>query len=148
MSDQTDGHSATPGAACDRASRREFLKSSAGVITSGAAAEMLSQEASAQSASPANGELTRIQGRRRILLKDGVVLTMDRRVGDFAQADLLIEDGKIRDVRPDIALSDEATGVVDVSNRVVLPGFIDTHHHFYLGILRNILANGLLDPDK
>ena len=45
-----------------------------------------------------------MQGQRRILLKGGVVLTLDRQVGDFAQADVLIEDGKIREVRPDIAV--------------------------------------------
>ena len=30
------------------------------------------------------------------------MLTLDRQVGDFAQADVLIEDGKIREVRPNI----------------------------------------------
>ena len=76
-----------------------------------------------------------------------MVLTLDRQVGDFAQADVLIEDGKIREVRPNIAVSDETVAVVDAANRIVLPGFIDTHHHFYQGILRNILTNGLLNPD-
>ena len=37
--------------------------------------------------------------------------------------------------------------MVDATNRIVMPGFIDTHHHFYQGLLRNILSNGLLDPD-
>ena len=36
---------------------------------------------------------------------------------------------------------------MDATNRIVIPGFIDTHHHFYQGILRNILTNGLLNPD-
>jgi cytosine/adenosine deaminase-related metal-dependent hydrolase len=30
---------------------------------------------------------------------------------------------------------------------IVLPGFIDTHHHCAQGLLRSILTNGLLDPD-
>ena len=93
----------------------------------------------------ADPELTRLQSQRRILLKGGVVLTMDPQVGHFANADVLIEDGKIREVRPDIAASDVVT--VDASNRIVIPGFIDTHSHSYQGILRNILPNGRVDPD-
>ena len=36
-----------------------------------------------------------MQGARRILIKGGVVLSLDRAVGDFARADVLIENGKI-----------------------------------------------------
>ena len=109
-----------------RASRRAFLRSGAALAAGGAA---LPAAALAQSAGDA--DLARLQGRRRIVLKGGVVLSLDARVGDFAQADVLIEDGKIREVRPAIALSEEATAVVDAGRRIVLPGFIDTHHHFY-----------------
>src|SRR5205085_7343575 len=44
-------------------------------------------------------------------------------------------------VRPN--LSAEGT-VIDASNMIVLPGFIDTHHHLYQSALRNVLANGTL----
>jgi cytosine/adenosine deaminase-related metal-dependent hydrolase len=71
---------------------------------------------------------------------------MDSRVGDFAEADVLIEDGKIREVRPNVTVSGDVV-VVDAAGTIVLPGFVDTHHHFYQGILRNILTNGLLNPD-
>ena len=119
-------------------SRRNFLKASAGVVAAGA----VPAPASAQGIGT---ELNRLQGSRRILLKGGVVLTMDRQLGDFAKADVLIEDGRIREIRPDIAASDAF--VVDASNRVITPGFIDTHSHSYQGILRNILSNGRVDPD-
>ena len=78
----------------------------------------------------------------RYLIKNGVVLTMDAGVGDFERADVLVEGGKIVAVRPDI--SAEAT-IIDASNRIVLPGFTDTHHHFYQSAMRNILGNGLLE---
>jgi cytosine/adenosine deaminase-related metal-dependent hydrolase len=119
-------------------SRRNFLKASAGVVAAGA----IPATASAQGIGT---ELNRLQGSRRILLKGGVVLTMDRQLGDFAKADVLIEDGMIREIRPDIAASDAF--VVDASNRIITPGFIDTHSHSYQGILRNILSNGRVDPD-
>ena len=124
-------------------SRREFLQASAGLATLGASLSAFSSAAHAQG----DAELTRLAAQRRILIKGGVVLSLDRQVGDFAQADVLIEDGMIREVRPNIAMTGEAAAVVDATNRIVMPGFIDTHHHFYQGILRNILSNGLLNPD-
>ncbi len=96
--------------------------------------------------SDADAELRRLRTQRRILIKGGVVLTLDRRIGDFARGDVLIEDGKIREVRPNIAVSED-TMEVDASNRIVVPGFIDTHSHSYQGLLRNIMPNGLLSPD-
>ena len=92
-------------------------------------------------------ELNQLQSQRRIVLKGGVVLTLDRQVGDFAEADLLIEDGKICEIRPNIAVSIDAAAVVDASNRIIIPGFVDTHSHSYQGLVRNIMPNGLLNPD-
>ncbi len=128
-----------------RPSRRVFLKSGASIAVGAPA--LLSSAAFAQNPTAADAELTRVEAARRILLKGGVVLTLDPDLGDFAQADLLIEDGRIAEIRPEIAVSDEAIVVVDAANRIVIPGFVDTHHHFYQGILRNILPNGLIDPD-
>ena len=128
-------------------SRRSFLKSSVAFATSGTAAQMLSSDAFAERAGAADAELARVQGERRILLKGGVVLSLDRQVGDFAQADVLIEDGEIREVRPNIEASPDAVAIIDASNRIVIPGFVDTHSHSYQGLLRNILVNGLLNPD-
>jgi 5-methylthioadenosine/S-adenosylhomocysteine deaminase len=34
--------------------------------------------------------------------------------------------------------------VVDASGLIVMPGFVDTHHHQYETILRGILADGVL----
>src|SRR5262245_7740461 len=133
-------HSASPAL-----SRRALLTSGAAAVAGAAAAPALPRQAAAQGA--ADPDLARVQGARRILLKGGVVLSLDRQVGDFATADVLIEDGKIREVRPNIAVSGDAIAVVDAGNRIVVPGFIDTHHHFYQGLLRNILTNGLLNPD-
>src|SRR5262249_19930296 len=114
-----------------------------GIATLGASLPVFMSAAQAQG----DAEPTRLLAARRVLLKGGVLLSLDRQVGDFAQADVLIEDGKISEVRPNIAVTGDAAAVVDATNRIVIPGFIDTHHHFYQGILRNILTNGLLNPD-
>jgi 5-methylthioadenosine/S-adenosylhomocysteine deaminase len=150
---RSHGAGADEPAACAQGatSRREFLKSSAGLVASGSAAGLIPGSALAQAAGAGDAELARVQARRRILLKGGVVLTLDRQVGDFAQADVLIEDGKIREVRPSIAVSDATSGdmaaVIDAANRIIIPGFVDTHSHSYQGLLRNILTNGVLNPD-
>src|SRR5262245_11372757 len=139
------------GACCDEAqgwhaepaSRRRFLQGAALAATS-AATPLLPATSIAQSADP---ELIRLTGARRILLKGAVVLTLDRQVGDFAQADILIEDGKIRELRPSITASGDGVAVVEATNHILIPGFVDTHCHSYQGLLRGVLANGLLNPD-
>ncbi len=78
----------------------------------------------------------------RYLIKNGVVLSMDPKVGDFDRADVLVEGGKIIAVRPNISAT--AT-IIDSRNAIVMPGFTDSHHHFYQSPLRNVLGNGLLD---
>lgn len=72
----------------------------------------------------------------RILIKGGTVLTLDRQIGDFATADVLIEGEVIREIRPNLAV-DEAE-VIDARGMIVMPGFVDTHRHIWEGILRNI----------
>src|SRR6202011_3164994 len=128
-------------------SRRALLKSGAGLLAGGSAAGLVPMGALAQGAPAGDAELARVQAQRRILLKGGVVLTLDRELGDFAHADVLFEDGKIREVGPNIAASGDTAAVIDAANRIIIPGFVDTHSHSYQGLLRNILVSGLLNPD-
>jgi len=81
----------------------------------------------------------------RILLKGGMVLTLDRNLGDFENADVLVEGKKIAAVQPNLKAEAQ---IIDASNTIVMPGFIDTHHHQYETILRSILADGLLAGPK
>jgi cytosine/adenosine deaminase-related metal-dependent hydrolase len=72
----------------------------------------------------------------KILLKNGIVLTLDKKIGNFHRADVLIEGTKIAAVNPNINAEDAE--VIDASDTIVMPGFIDTHRHVWEGILRNI----------
>jgi cytosine/adenosine deaminase-related metal-dependent hydrolase len=72
----------------------------------------------------------------KILLKNGCVLSLDPKVGNFRQADVLIEGTKIAAVRPNLSAADAE--VIDASNMIVMPGFVDSHRHLWEGILRNI----------
>lgn len=69
------------------------------------------------------------------------MLSLDPAVGDFEKADVLIRGPKILAVQPDIRA---AAKVIDASDMIVMPGFIDTHRHAWEAPLRSILPNGLL----
>src|SRR5262245_5334173 len=126
-----------------KATRRAVLKSGAGLATAVAVAPLAPQAVRAQT----YDELAQLQKARRIVLRGGIVLSLDPKVGDFTSGDVLIEDGKIREVRPVIDTSADGAVIVDVANRILIPGFVDTHSHSYQGLLRNSLPNGLVDPD-
>src|SRR5262249_656899 len=72
----------------------------------------------------------------------GTVLTLDRQIGDFENADVLIEGSKIAAVRPGISAPNAE--VISATRAIVMPGFVDTHRHMWEGILRNILPDGSL----
>ncbi len=124
-------------------SRRGVLKLGAGLAAAAPFAPLLATAAAAQNA---DAELAALQQGRPIRLARGIVLTLDRGVGDFASADVLIEGGKISAIGQNI-MSPPGTVVVDCVNRIIVPGFVDTHVHSYQGLLRSTLPNGLVDPD-
>src|SRR5262245_14765876 len=130
-------------------SRRALLTASAAVAAGAAAAPLLAGAARGQSAAAPDADrlLARAQGARRIPIKGPLILPADPLARACAQADLLMEEVKIPEPRPDFAVSGDDVAVIDAANRIVLPGFIDTHHHFYQGLLRGVLTNGLLNPD-
>ena len=85
------------------------------------------------------------QAGRKTLIRGGHVLSMDAAVGNHAKADVLIEGSKIVAVAPRIDAADAA--VIDATGHVVMPGFIDTHHHQFETALRSILADAILVND-
>ena len=126
-------------------SRRGFLKESMGLAAGVVAAQWLPGRAGAQqsAASTVTLENLRNPDGRPILLKNGIVLSMDSQVGDFEKADVLIQGKKIVSVGPHIAAPAHAL-VVNAAGMIVMPGFIDTHHHQFETPLRSILSDGLL----
>ena len=72
-------------------------------------------------------------------------MSMDPAVGDFVEADVLVEGKKIAAVGPNLRAS--GAGVIDARGRIVMPGFVDTHHHQFETALRSFLADGLLFND-
>jgi len=82
---------------------------------------------------------------RRYVIRGGAVMSMDPRVGDFAVGDVLVEGKKIVAVGRHIPAGGAA--VIDARGRIVMPGFVDTHHHLFETALRSWLADGILIND-
>ncbi len=82
---------------------------------------------------------------RRYVIRGGSVMSLDPQVGDFAQADVLVDGEKILAVGPNLQAGGAAE--IDATGRIVMPGFIDTHHHQFETVLRSFLADGVLIND-
>ena len=123
-------------------SRRDFFKATA---AAGVAAAGFNPFA-ARPAAADGGDPPADSGRpgRRYVIRGGSVMSLDPNVGDFPQADVLVEGKKILKVGPNLHAG--GADVIDASGRIVMPGFIDTHHHQFETALRSFLADGLLLP--
>ena len=83
---------------------------------------------------------------RRYVIRGGAVMTMDPQVGELgSQADVLVEGKKILAVGPNLHAGNAAE--IDARGSIVMPGFIDTHHHQFETALRSWLADGVLIDD-
>jgi 5-methylthioadenosine/S-adenosylhomocysteine deaminase len=72
----------------------------------------------------------------RTLLVGGCVLSLDRKVGNFRRADVLIEDDLIAEVGESIRTRDAE--VINATDTIVMPGFVDTHRHLWESLFRSI----------
>src|ERR1041385_8645665 len=119
-------------------SRRQFLCTTAAGV---AAAPVLASGVIGPAEAARRAQVSNQAG-RPILIKGGCVLSLDRTVGDFEQADVLVRGSKIAEVRPNISAPDAE--VIDASKAIVMPGFADSHRHMEQGILRNIIPDASL----
>lgn len=78
----------------------------------------------------------------RLLLRSGHVVSMDPDIGDLPQGDVLIEDGRIAAVEREIVADADA---LDMSGRIVVPGFVDTHRHTWEASIRGVAPDATLD---
>ncbi len=75
---------------------------------------------------------------KKILIKNPLLIaTMNDEQLEFSGGHLLIENDKIISIGKN-NLNLEVDEIIDARSMVVLPGFINTHHHFYQTLTRNI----------
>jgi 5-methylthioadenosine/S-adenosylhomocysteine deaminase len=146
-------HTGTKGEQRDRSgetgslARRDFLKSSVAGLAAGAVGGLTGLDALTKNVSatevPEDKEVGfAIPDGQPVVLRGGVVLTLDPAIGDFEQADVLIMGKKIVEVRPN--LGNAGALEIDCSGMIVCPGFVSTHNHQYEAIQRAIISDGII----
>ena len=77
----------------------------------------------------------------KTLIRGATVVSMDPQIGELT-GDVLVEDDKIVAVEPNISADAE---VIDASDCIVIPGFVDTHRHTWEASIRGCAPNATLD---
>jgi len=82
-----------------------------------------------------------------LLIKNAHIVTMDDHQREIPDGGLFIRDGFIKQVGPMSELRHPSTGsgqaadeVLDLKGHIVLPGLVNTHHHFYQTLTRAVPA--------
>ena len=76
-----------------------------------------------------------------LLVKNArLMATMDAGRREIAQGGLFVEDGFITQVGLTSELPQDADEVLDLTDHLLLPGLINTHHHFYQTLTRAVPA--------
>mgnify|MGYP000680053040 CR=1 FL=1 len=76
---------------------------------------------------------------KRLLIKDiRYVYCMDEADTFLEHTDIYIEGNVIKQIGKDLRIPADGIRVIDGAGKLALPGFVNTHHHFYQNITRNI----------
>ena len=75
-----------------------------------------------------------------LLIKNAYIVTMDDHQREIPEGGLFIRRGLIEEVGPMSELPQTADEVLDLQGFVVLPGLVNTHHHFYQTLTRAVPA--------
>ena len=79
------------------------------------------------------------------LLKNGIVIVHDDQdIARGIRADLLIEGDRIARIEPNLSVASDVKVVIDCTDKIIAPGFIDTHRHMYNIALRGRHGNDTL----
>src|SRR5512147_504195 len=75
-----------------------------------------------------------------LLIKHAYIVTMDDHQREIPDGGLFIRDGFIEQVEQMSKLPQSADEVLDLKGHIVLPGLVNTHHHFYQTLTRAVPA--------
>lgn len=75
-----------------------------------------------------------------LLLKHAYLVTMDNRRREIPDGGLFIRDGFIEQIGPTDSLPAIADEILDLRGHILLPGLVNTHHHFFQTLTRAVPA--------
>ena len=73
---------------------------------------------------------------KTILKNIDYLVTMNEKRDELEDAFVVVQDGVITDVGTGIPSPGDIE--IDLSGRIILPGFVNTHHHFYQSLFRSV----------
>jgi cytosine/adenosine deaminase-related metal-dependent hydrolase len=76
----------------------------------------------------------------KTLIAGGCVLTLDPKIGNFTRGDVLIEGDTVAEVGRDLGV--RGAEVVDATDTIVMPGFVDSHRHVWHSLFRHVGEGG------
>lgn len=75
----------------------------------------------------------------RTLIKNADwIITMDPQRRKLEHCDILVEGNKILKIDKEIPEDEFVNGVIDAAGHIIIPGMVNTHHHFFQSLTRNI----------
>ena len=86
--------------------------------------------------------------KRIAIINAKVVATMNEKKDELKDVNVIIEDGIIKSINSSAIKPTDCDKVVDATGCVLLPGFVNTHHHLYQSLTRNVplMQNAELFP--
>ena len=83
-----------------------------------------------------------------ILIKHGLVVTLDDQDRIFRDGTVVIEGNRITEVAPGSSIPDKpGAKVIDATGKIVMPGMVSCHNHLYSAVVRSIPYSGFESPD-
>ncbi|MCK5145908.1 putative aminohydrolase SsnA [bacterium] len=76
--------------------------------------------------------------KKNILIKNGTIVTLGDNIKVLTDYALSIEDGVIKALAPVDDIKGEYDKIIDATGKLIMPGFINTHMHFYSTLVRGL----------
>ena len=128
--------------------RREFLKGCGLAVSAAPLFAAASGDTHASETQVAGKAATGVTGGSTLLVKNiHTLVTMDAQRREIRNGAIFVRDNVIDAVGRTSALPKTADEVLDLNDRyVVIPGMVNTHHHFYQVLTRVVKPDGTLFP--